>query len=189
MSLWSAVGNRAGLGVCRGRGWEEMGREYQQHHTWVKSGCRTGPAGFRLETQSRSWWASSTHSPWEGSCSTCKRHAREKTGWPGGRWGQPTRRVSRALKMCTHRHRHRHSTLMLRGDTGNAWMPTKKAQSLHLAVCTVHPCVWPKLSGTKSFVLIFQFNFEIYLYLDTCYLYYNGILACVFEHRDIIVDF
>ena len=49
-----------------------------------------------------------------------------------------------------------------------------------------HPHIWPKLSGEK----IFHFNFLIQLffnlYLDTCVLYYKGILAFIFQYTDII---
>ena len=38
----------------------------------------------------------------------------------------------------------------------------------------------PNFQGKKSF-LKFKYAF-IYLYLDTCFLYYKGILAFIFEH-------
>ena len=38
----------------------------------------------------------------------------------------------------------------------------------------------------KCFILI---HFLIYLYLDTCLLYYKGILAFIFEHTDIVIAF
>ena len=56
----------------------------------------------------------------------------------------------------------------------------------------VHLRFWPKLSAKKSFVLIFKSNYLfIYLYLDTCFLYYKGILAFSFEHivvQEILCD-
>ena len=61
-----------------------MGREQQEQPTWVKSGCRTVPAGFQPETRSHSWWASSKRSPWVGSCSTCKQDTRESSEPAGG---------------------------------------------------------------------------------------------------------
>ena len=44
----------------------------------------------------------------------------------------------------------------------------------------VHPHFWPKLSG-KKFCFSILIQFFIYLYLDTCFLYYKEILAFIFE--------
>lgn len=115
--VWSAMGQG-------GLGWgSAVGREHQEHRTWVKSGCRTGPAGFQPETQSRSWWESSKRSPWEGSCSTCKRHTCEKTGTAVGR-AQPIWRVSRALKMWTPLD-PRHKCTQVQGHPGENWKTAK----------------------------------------------------------------
>ena len=46
----------------------------------------------------------------------------------------------------------------------------------------VHLCIWPKLSGRKIFRFNLLIQLCIYLYLDTCFLYYKGILAFIFEH-------
>ena len=40
----------------------------------------------------------------------------------------------------------------------------------------------PNFQETKSFVLVFEFNYLlIYLWLDICFLYYIGILAFIFN--------
>ena len=62
-------------------------------------------------------------------------------------------------------------------------------QLSYFAMYNVHPCFQPKLSGKKSFVLIFLIQLFIYLYLGTCFLYYKGILAFIFEHMDIVTTF
>ena len=49
------------------------------------------------------------------------------------------------------------------------------------------PHFWPKLSGEKIFHFNFLIQFFTYLYLDTCFLYYKGILAFIFEHTDIVI--
>ena len=46
---------------------------------------------------------------------------------------------------------------------------------------SVHPHFWSKLSG-KNFRFNFLIQFFIYLHLDSCFLYYKGILAFIFEH-------
>ena len=46
----------------------------------------------------------------------------------------------------------------------------------------VHPHCGPKLSGKIIFHFNFLIQFLIYLHLDTCFLYYKGILAFIFEH-------
>ena len=86
--LWADPAMR---GLLRGhRGWGGDGTEPQERPTWVKSGCRMAPAGFRPETRSHSWWASSRRSPWAGSCSTCKQDTRGSLDpTAGGRQGQP----------------------------------------------------------------------------------------------------
>ena len=43
------------------------------------------------------------------------------------------------------------------------------------------PCFWLKLSG-KIFHFKFLIQYFIHLYLDTCVLYFEGILALIFEH-------
>ena len=56
------------------------------------------------------------------------------------------------------------------------------------ANCCIFPCIMstyvlgPNFQGKNSFILIFQFNFFMYLYLDACFLYYKGILAFIFDH-------
>ena len=45
-----------------------------------------------------------------------------------------------------------------------------------------HPGFWPKVSGKKTFRFNFLIQLCIYLYLDTCSLYYKEILAFIFEH-------
>ena len=57
----------------------------------------------------------------------------------------------------------------------------------YFATYNTHSHFWPKLSGKTSSILIFLTQFFIYLYLDTCFLYYKGILAFIFEHTDIVI--
>ena len=45
-----------------------------------------------------------------------------------------------------------------------------------------HPCFWSKLSGKKSFILLFKIQLFIYLFRYLFFLYYKGILAFTFEH-------
>ena len=52
----------------------------------------------------------------------------------------------------------------------------------YFAMCNELPRFWPKLSGTIIFHFNFLIQFLIYLHLDTCFLYYKGILAFIFEH-------
>ena len=54
-------------------------------------------------------------------------------------------------------------------------------QSLYFDMYNMHSCFWPSLSWKKYFILIF--NSVIYLFiLETCFLYYKGILVFIFEH-------
>lgn len=63
-------------GLLRGhRGWGGDGTEPQEPSYLGEDGCRMAPAGFRPETRSHSWWASS-RSTMGGSCSTCKQDTR-----------------------------------------------------------------------------------------------------------------
>ena len=51
---------------------------------------------------------------------------------------------------------------------------------LYVAMYNVHPWFWPKLSGKKSFVLIF--NVIIYVFIVRyCFLYYKGILTFILD--------
>ena len=47
----------------------------------------------------------------------------------------------------------------------------------------------PNFQGEKILHFNFLIQFFIYLYLDTCFLYYKRILAFIFEHTDIIIAF
>ena len=53
----------------------------------------------------------------------------------------------------------------------------------------MHSRFWSKPSGGKIFCFNFLTQFFIYLYLDTCFWYYKGILAFIFEHMDIVIAF
>ena len=55
-------------------------------------------------------------------------------------------------------------------------------RELYFAMYNAHPRFWPKLSGKKIFHFNFLIQCNIYLYLDTCFLYYKVILAFIFEH-------
>ena len=56
----------------------------------------------------------------------------------------------------------------------------------YFAVYNAHPRVWPKLSGEKSFILIFLIQLFIYLYLETKpIIMYQGIIL----YADIIIVF
>lgn len=48
-------------------------------------------------------------------------------------------------------------------------------------VHNAHPCFCPKLSGKKIFCFNSLIPLFIYLYFDTCFLYYKVILAFIFE--------
>ena len=75
-------------------------------------------------------------------------------------------------------------------DQGSNPHSSKRFVLPYFAVYNAHPRFWRKLSGEKK---PFHFNFLIqlfiYLYLDTCFLYYKGILAFIFEHTDILIAF
>ena len=52
----------------------------------------------------------------------------------------------------------------------------------YFAVHNVHAPFGPKFSGKKILHFNCLIQFFICLYLDTCFLYYKGILAFIFEH-------
>ena len=50
------------------------------------------------------------------------------------------------------------------------------------AVYNVHPFFDPNIQGEKISHFNFLIQFFVYSYLDTCFLYYKGILAFIFKH-------
>ena len=59
----------------------------------------------------------------------------------------------------------------------------KNIYKLYFAIHNTYPRFGPKLFRKKKiFCLNFLNQLFIYLYLDTCFLCYKGILASIFEH-------
>ena len=56
----------------------------------------------------------------------------------------------------------------------------------YFALCTAHPCFWPKISGKKNRSLYALIQFFLYLYLETKpIIVFQGIIL----HTDIIIAF
>ena len=60
----------------------------------------------------------------------------------------------------------------------NGCRPAQATSLSHLDYCNPH--FWPRLSGKKVFHFNFLIQSFIYLYLDTCFLYYKGTSAFIF---------